>query len=137
MTQKYYNLFLDDDPKRIPHKLTWIDLPPVQWTIVRNYDDFVATIEKDGLPNMISFDHDINTEHYKEFYRVKESGYTIPIDYNRFKEKTGMHCARWLANYCIDKGLPLPIYYVHTLNGPGAANIFSVLENARKIITVA
>lgn len=130
MTQKYYNLFLDDDPKRIPHELTWIDLPPVQWTIVRNYDDFVAIIEKDGLPNMISFDHDLSDFAYKEYFRAKKEG--TSINYNNIPEKTGMHCARWLANYCVDKGLPIPIYYVHTLNGPGAANIFSVLESARK-----
>lgn len=130
---KHYHLFLDDN--RNPRDVIWIDLPPVEWTVVRSYEEFTKTIEHNGVPATVSFDHDINTEHYKEFARIKESGYTIPIDYNRFKEKTGMHCARWLANYCVDKGLPIPIYYVHTLNGPGAANIFSVLESARKAMT--
>jgi len=133
MTQKYYNLFLDDDPRRIPHQLKWIELPPVQWTIVRNYNDFVATIERDGLPNMVSFDHDLSDMAYKEFHRANNSDKII--NYSNIPEKTGMDCARWLANYCIDKRLLIPIYYIHTLNGPGAANIFSVLEGARKTMT--
>ena len=132
MPQKYYNLFLDDDPKRIPHQLKWIDLPPVQWTRAKDYDKFVALIEANGLPNIVSFDHDLSDAAYKEYFRVREHG--GPINYANIPEKTGLDCARWLANYCVDKRLPLPIYYVHTLNGPGAANIFSVMESARKVI---
>jgi len=39
ISNNYYNLFLDDDPSRIPHKLTWVMLPLVEWTFVRNYDE--------------------------------------------------------------------------------------------------
>jgi hypothetical protein len=127
---KYYHLFLDDD--RNPKDVTWIDLPLVEWIVVRNYEEFVKTINLNGVPSTISFDHDIVEEHYQEYSRIREAHFKIPLDYSRFTEKTGMDCARWLANYCIDRGLPIPIYYVHTLNGPAAANIFSVLESARQ-----
>jgi len=130
-----YNLFLDDDPKRIPNKLYWIQLPDVEWVIVRNYNEFVGFIERNGLPKIVSFDHDLGDEHYQEYFRVQATKFTEGIDYSRFKEKTGYECAKWLANYCVDRNIPLPIYYVHTLNGPGGANIFSVLESARKVIT--
>jgi hypothetical protein len=136
MVKKEYNLFLDDDPKRIPGKLFWIQLPVVDWVIVRNYEEFVHTIERDGIPSMVSFDHDLGEEHYQEYHRVRATDFKEPIDYSRFKMKTGYDCAKWLANYCVDNGVPIPVYYVHTLNGPGGANIFSIMESARKAMTL-
>lgn len=129
----YYNLFLDDS--RTPTKVTWIELPPVAWVIVRNYNEFVKTIEQQGLPNIISFDHDLANEHYKEFFRAsdEETG-DKRIRYETLTEKTGYDCAKWLANFCVDKKLPVPLYYLHSLNGIGCANIFSILESARKVI---
>jgi hypothetical protein len=47
-------------------------------------------------------------------------------------EKTGRDAALWLANYCVDNGIPIPVYYVHTLNPDGGANIVSILESAKK-----
>jgi len=129
---KYYHLFLDDDPKRIPHKLSWIELPPVEWTIVRNYKDFINTIKQNGIPASISFDHDLDDSAYKEYFRANESDKII--NYNNIKEPTGMHCADWLVNYCVDNCIPLPPYYMHTLNYMGAANIYRVMENGRKYL---
>lgn len=123
----YYNLFLDDDERRIPHLLTWIELPLVNWTIVRNYNDFVATIEKNKLPERISFDHDIAEEHYSSFLMAKD--YRSQIDYSKFKEKTGYDAAKWLANYCLIHRLKFPMYYVHSLNNIGKENIISLIEN--------
>ena len=34
------------------------------WEIVRNYDDFVKWIEENGLPDIVSFDHDLAEVHY-------------------------------------------------------------------------
>ena len=133
---KKYNLFLDDDPTRIPGKLPWIDLPLVEWIIVRNYEAFVNRILCDGIPQIVSFDHDLGDEHYKEYHRVHATGFKEKINYTKFKEKTGYDCAKFLANFCVDNSIPLPLYYIHTLNGPGAANIFSIMESARKVINV-
>jgi len=133
MDKKHYNLFLDDDPNRIPHKLSWIDLPLVEWVIVRNYNDFVAVILRDGVPQIISFDHDLGDTAYQEFHRANNSDKTV--NYENIDEKTGFHAAQWLANYCVDNKIPIPQYYTHTLNPMGAMNIRSILESARKALT--
>lgn len=134
MEQKYYNLFLDDE--RVPKDVKWVELPPVAWTIVRNYNDFVKLIERDGLPAIVTFDHDLADEHYQEYHVAHDSKMLSrgTIRYDSFKEKTGYHCAKWLAEFCVDKNLPIPTYYTHTMNGIGAENIRSILENARKVI---
>ena len=133
MEKKYYHLFLDDDPRRIPHQLTWIELPLVEWTIVRNYDDFVAIILKQGVPATVSFDHDLGNTAYQEYFRANGSDKTI--NYENITERTGYDCAKWLAQYCVDNNIPVPLYYIHTLNHMGFMNIHSVLESARKVMT--
>ena len=44
-------------------------------------------------------------------------------------EKTGYSCAKWLIDFCIDKDLPLPEYFCHSLNPGGKENILSILKN--------
>lgn len=129
-----YNLFLDDDPLRIPNELKWIKLPLVDWTFVRSCEQFVSIIEEKGLPKIVSFDHDLADEHYQEFFRTKvtHEGFR----YDVVKERTGYHCAMWLAQLCVENKLPIPEYYIHTLNPVGRENIRSVLESAKKIINI-
>lgn len=127
-----YALFLDDS--RLPKNVTWIDLPPHNWVIVRNYNEFIKCIEKYNCPAVCSFDHDLYPEHYAAFATVNNTPLIEEkvIHYDKFKEKTGRDAAVWLANYCLDKKVLLPLYYLHSLNGVGCANIHSVLESARK-----
>ena|ERR1035437_2698924 len=134
MEQKTYHLFLDD--ARMPKDVKWVELPLVTWVIVRNYNDFVRTIERDGLPQSVSWDHDLSDEHYKEYAWAHDDKNLKKgqFQYDKMKERTGYDCAEWLANYCVDKQLNIPIYYVHTLNPIGAKNIISILESARKAI---
>lgn len=122
-----YNLFLDDE--RVPHKVTWVSLPMVEWTIVRSYDDFVKIIGEMGCPSIITYDHDLQDKHYFEYHRARQNN--EPFDYNRV-EKTGYHCAKFLAEYCINNNIPIPEYYVHTMNTEGGENIVSVMESAKK-----
>lgn len=130
---KYY-LFLDDE--RIPQKVTWVDLPLVEWIIVRNYNQFIDIIQKNGLPEAISFDHDLADEHYIEYTIAHDPNSPTKgnINYNKFREKSGYDCARWLAQYCVDNLTPIPYYYVHTMNPIGGQNIISILESAKRII---
>ncbi len=45
----YYSLFLDDERK--PLQVTWIDLPPVEWMVVKNYAEFQrAVLEESHRP---------------------------------------------------------------------------------------
>jgi hypothetical protein len=130
-----YAVFLDDE--RFPENVTWIDLPPVVWTIVRNYDEFVKTIEEKSIPTIISFDHDLCDQHYNEYALAHDK--SLPsfgkIRYDLFKERTGYDCAKWLAQLCIKKNVNLPQYYIHTLNPIGRMNIFSIMESARMMLT--
>jgi len=133
--KREYNLFLDDI--RNPKDVTWIELPLVEWVIVRNYKEFVDIILRNNVPLRVSYDHDICEEHYPGGVGIYEGDpriKTIKLDYDSYKEKTGYHCALFLVNYCIDHHLPLPTYYIHTLNPVGRMNITSVMESAKKII---
>jgi len=133
-----YNLFLDD--VRNPNTF----LKDIRtWVVVRTYSQFVKTISELGLPKFISFDHDLADEHFlsvidgEHYEGVKWSNLSIeearkvPMPYDKFREKTGYHCAKWLTEYCMDHNLPLPNYQVHSHNPVGAENIMKLLEGFR------
>jgi hypothetical protein len=96
-----------------------------KWIVVRNYEEFVNYITNNGLPYLISFDHDLADEHYDP---SMYSGNYDDVAKN-FKEKTGMDCAKWLVDYCIDRSEKLPKYVIHSMNPVGAQNILSYLNN--------
>ena len=130
---KTYNLFLDDfrvpvDASRyMPNPGIYTKL---EWVIVRNYDEFVKFISKNGLPDMISFDHDLADEHYSNDMYAGVEVYNK--NYDNFTEKTGYDCAKWLVDYCMDRDLDLPEYIVHSMNPAGGKNIWEYLEGYRK-----
>jgi|TARA_R110000868_G_scaffold271243_1_gene530675 hypothetical protein len=107
-----YNLFLDDI--RNPWNVAYMTLPKVDWIIVRNYDEFVKEISTNGLPEIISFDHDLS------FFDIDKT--------DGFIEKTGYDCAKWLINYCSKNNLMPPTYYVHSMNPVGKQNIINYIE---------
>jgi len=72
---------------------------------VYNYADFVEYITQNGLPDFISFDHDLGED---------ESGYD---------------CAKYLVEYCIEHNLQLPKFSVHSQNPVGKENIERLLNN--------
>ena len=72
---------------------------------LRSYTEFVSYITDKGMPDFISFDHDLGLE---------ESGYD---------------CAIWLVNYCLDNTLRLPQFDVHSQNPVGKENILALLNN--------
>ena len=126
-----YHLFLDDG--RQPKDVVWIELPPLHWVVVKSFKEFVDCIQTNGVPATVSFDHDLCDEHYKE-YTVAHDERSLSygkIRYEVFKEKTGLQCAEFLVNYCIDNNIQLPLYYIHTLNGIGRMNIFKCMEGGR------
>lgn len=112
-------LFLDDirHPKDAYRYTKQEIFQKEDWHIVRNYQAFVDRILEKGLPEMISFDHDLADEHYLE------------TDSGKFVEKTGYDCAKWLIEYCMDRYLELPQYYCHSMNPVGKQNIESLLNN--------
>src|ERR1035437_8551114 len=119
-----YNLFLDDF--REPEDAYLYRLNPIymteHWIVVRNYNEFINHIDEHGLPEIISFDHDLGEEHYEK-----------QLEYDQYKEKTGYHCALWLINYCIDNNKKLPaVILIHSMNYTGSLNIKSLFESYHK-----
>lgn len=102
-----------------------------EWDIVRNYDDFVNYIKDNGIPDIISFDHDLADEHYSPVMNDEDKYNQL---YVHFKEKTGNDCAKWLCEYCVKNGLPLPEYRVHSMNPVGRDNIISTLKSCEKVL---
>ena len=128
---KPYYIFLDDI--RNPHDVFWEHIPNKPWTIVRSYNDFVQYIENVGrVPDFVCYDHDLADDHYKNVLDLHNTKGNI--DYNRYKEKTGYDCAKWLVNYCIDHGIKHPPYVVHSMNPIGKQNIISWIESYNKSI---
>lgn len=118
-----YNLFLDDE--RYP-KTSYIygdsELYETEdWKIVRNYNDFVKFIKENGVPKLVSFDHDLSEEHYKA------SNQTF-LPYSDFKVKTGYHCLQWLLLYCAKVNAKPPKILIHTLNLTGAENMKTLIN---------
>lgn len=123
-------LFLDDI--RMPiEAYSYTNFAPFlnkEWDIVRDYNEFISYITKNGMPDFIAFDHDLGEEHYKSndyWDQVYKSNIEL-------EEKTGFDCAKWLVEYCIDNNKKLPEYYVHSMNPVGKRNIIEYLENFRK-----
>jgi hypothetical protein len=128
-------LWLDDI--RNPHTENWLrDYAPqfcggegkVVW--VKNYDEFVNHIRFNGLPDMISFDHDLGEDVAKE--RVSNGMSKRQARMKKKETKSGYDCTKWLVDYCLDKGLTIPYFGVHSANPVGAENIRGLLNNARK-----
>ena len=100
------------------------------WDIVRNYDDFVARIRLKGVPNEISFDHDLGEDIAKE--KVANGISKRKAREEKKYAKSGYDAAKWLGEYCLDKNIPFPKYNVHSANPVGKANIEAYLQNVIK-----
>lgn len=119
-----YNLFLDD--VRLPLQAANYGPPELSamfrllpWHIVRSYDEFVAIINQLGLPEKVSFDHDLADIHYDP---------SIWTEGFKYHDKTGHDCAKWLVQYCLEHNKDLPEYYCHSANPVGKENILAVLN---------
>lgn len=122
MNNKY--LFLDDirDPIHAFGYTNFGSFVTKEWDIVRNYDEFVDYIKINGLPFFIAFDHDLDEEHYSNFWDED----------SKSTEKNGLDCAKFLVHYCMENKLKLPEFYVHSMNPVGKDNIINYLNNYKK-----
>lgn len=110
-------LYLDDN--RNP-------LSELDFDVVRSYDEFVAYILKKGVPELISFDHDLADEHVKDYLKDPNNG---KLSYESYRERTGYDAAKWLVDYCISSNIKLPKCFVHSQNTIGAMNIRMYINN--------
>jgi hypothetical protein len=97
--------------------------PPGVWHVVRSYREFVGFIIENGVPDHVSFDHDLGDE-------------TTIIDHQP-RELTGYDCAVWLGHYCYENGLPLPTWTIHSSNPVGRDNIESQMRFATRRIELS
>lgn len=94
-----YKMFLDDERHPI------ID----DYIIVRSFEEATKHIAINGLPEFITFDHDLGIG------------------------KNGFDVAKWIIDYCLDNGIyKLPEWHVHSQNPVGAKNIRDILMSAEK-----
>lgn len=102
------------------------------WNVVRNYDEFKAWIDANGMPDYVSFDHDLADEHIQDYFAYQANGIAA-INYNDFKEKTGMDCARYMIEYAMENKVSLPhLVGVHSHNPLGSLNIQSLVNSYKK-----
>jgi hypothetical protein len=97
------------------------------WVVVRTYDEFVKCITYLGLPDVVSFDHDLHDEHIEHYFMVTQD--IGIVEYGNLKEKTGKHCAEYLVQEWKKQGKTKPIKtFVHSANKWGGKNIKEVLQ---------
>lgn len=77
---------------------------------VKNLQEFAKYIETNGLPDLVSFDHDLGVGLEK-----------------------GAVCANWLVNYCKKTNQPLPKCYAHSANPNGRRDINAILGLSEKV----
>ena len=130
-----YIIYLDDlrTPKSLNNE--WVEGMP-EWTVVRNYDEFVAKVTEIGLENieLISLDHDLGDTAMKEWHTNVYHNYTL--DYDNITEKTGMDCTKWLVEQWLD-GAPVVPVLVHSANAVGSANMMGYINNYKHINRLA
>lgn len=147
-----YNLFLDDirqpsdailligeyeykyseEPIIIdPHPVKLLDVTKntnADWKICRYYESFVKAINEFGMPEVISFDHDLHTEHIMHYFNHSKIN-NGEILYKKLKHKTGVECAEYIVKYLkTHPGCKKPTCYVHSANEYGRKNIRKILD---------
>lgn len=107
-----YNLFIDDE--RNPEDVTWAPrntgYEHRRWVIARSFSDAVTIIRGYGVPNFVSFDHDLGENQLTGHDITKQlvgwdtygGGPSIPADFS---------------------------FFVHSQNPVGKANIEGLLNN--------
>jgi hypothetical protein len=145
MKNKLKCLFLDDqrDPKNAyvhigtghdHKKKSLIELSGIEaddWSVTRSYESFSHYLKYVGIPDVVSFDHDLSEEHMKHYFTVTQQ--IGIVDYGNLKPDSGFHCAKLLCQKCLDTNTKFPKYYVHSANKWGGENIKNYIENFLKV----
>lgn len=94
--------------------------------VVRSFDEFTDFIKtqcehkgQDGLPAVISFDHDLEPDHY--------NGGSVG-------KNTGADCARWLVQFCLDNCYSFPDVFSHSMNPPGRLAIIMAFVDGYRFL---
>ena len=136
-------IYLDDIRTPISPNNAWVD-GIEEWTVVRNYEEFVAKVLELGLSNieLISLDHDLGDTAMNEYFKNVSPNYQL--NYDNIEEKTGFDCCKWIINHFYDtnpkrvnmsrldkKQYPIkfPEVVIHSANPIGSANMMGYINN--------
>lgn len=136
-------IYLDDIRTPISPNNAWVE-GIEEWTVVRNYEEFVAKVLELGLSNieLISLDHDLGDTAMNEYFKNVSPNYQL--NYDNIEEKTGFDCCKWLINHFYDtnpkrvnmsrldkKQYPIkfPEVVIHSANPIGSANMMGYINN--------
>lgn len=86
-----YNLFLDDE--RDPSHVTWMNIHPGPWVIIRTQADFERHVLENGMPDTISWDNDLGDGMGE-----------------------GRFCARWLVDRILDGSVAYNPHFTFTVH---------------------
>ena len=87
-------LYLDD--VRTPTHILPGYMP---WIVVRNFKEFASFIMLNGIPDFISFDHDLHPSHYAPM-QYWDGDYELWACNQKFVTETGLDCVKWLILWC-------------------------------------
>lgn len=96
-------IWLDDI--REPQDFLYKSYTKDEIVVCKNYTQFINLINRNGLPELICFDHDLGAK------------------------KTGYDCAKWLVNYCRERKIKCPNWYIQSANIVGKININNRLND--------
>jgi len=141
MSDPVVGLFLDDIrfPKDAAKYAKGMGINPdiytsgeITWHIVRNFHEFAHWIKTNGIPKIVSFDHDLADEHYtpEQYWHDFDASKDYQ-DKKGYTEPTGYECALFLAKECKERGRMLPVWTVHSMNPVGAARIRNYLNSLK------
>jgi len=85
----------------------------INYVWVKNFDEFTNFIVTNGLPQFVSFDHDLGAG-----------------------KKKGFDCAKWLVEYCRKNNKKLPKFYVHSANKNGQISINNLLNGIKESVII-
>lgn len=91
----------------------------INFVWVKNMYQFIEYIEKNGVPQFVSFDHDLNN-------RGGGEGLSDEQKLNN----NGVNCAKWLVEFCRKNKINLPKFYVHSANPKHGPEINKVLTSS-------
>jgi hypothetical protein len=129
--QSYY-LFLDDYryPKHCYEYIKDERYLVSEWTTVKRHEEFIQILEKKfengEFPSLLSFDHDLDQEHYDQSMYKGVNAYENK--YMEFKTPTGRRSAEYLVKFCHKNLLNLPECLIHTMNSAEKFRIQNTLS---------
>lgn len=129
MDNRKYNLFLDDVRQPSSAWMNYfrqVSYDLYEWVVVRNYSEFCQTIDTLGIPDFVSYDHDLAESHYDHSMFESIEAYEKQISGSQ--EKTGLECAQYLLEKLSMKEKEHPRYVVHSQNPVGRQRIQNCIE---------